>query len=180
MVAAGQTVFTLAADGEREVSISLPEQNYGRFKIGDLVSVELWTQREQRFPGRIRELSPAADPRSRTFAARIAFAGGKVPAELGQSARVYIQSEHAVPLSVPLSALTAENGVTYVWRLQSDSTLKRTPVQVGAYGQETVPVLSGLQASDWVVAAGVHVLHEGEQVRPVDRSNRAVKLAAKE
>jgi multidrug efflux system membrane fusion protein len=180
VVAAGQTVFTLAADGEREVTISLPEQNYGRFKIGDPVSVELWTQREQRFPGRIRELSPVADPRSRTFAARIAFAGGKIPAELGQSARVYIQSEHAVPLSVPLSALTAENGVTYVWRLQSDSTLKRTPVQIGAYGQETVPVLSGLQASDWVVVAGVHVLHEGEQVRPVDRSNRAVKLAAKE
>jgi multidrug efflux system membrane fusion protein len=180
VVAAGQTVFTLAADGEREVSISLPEQNYGRFKIGDPVSVELWTQREQRFPGRIRELSPAADPRSRTFAARIAFAGGKVPAELGQSARVYIQSEHAAPLSVPLSALTAENGATYVWRLQNDSTLKRTPVQVGAYGQESVPVLSGLQASDWVVAAGVHVLHEGEQVRPVDRSNRAVRLAAKE
>jgi multidrug efflux system membrane fusion protein len=180
VVAAGQTVFTLAADGEREVLISLPEQNYGRFRIGDPVSVELWTQREQRFQGRIRELSPAADPRSRTFAARIAFASGKVPAELGQSARVYIQSEHAVPLSVPLSALTAENGATYVWRLQSDSSLKRTPVQVGAFGQETVPVLSGLQAGDWVVAAGVHVLHEGEQVRPVDRSNRAVKLAAKE
>jgi multidrug efflux system membrane fusion protein len=53
-------------------------------------------------------------------------------------------------------------------------------VQVGAYGQESVPVLSGLQASDWVVAAGVHVLHEGEQVRPVDRSNRSVSLAAKE
>ncbi|WP_062383204.1 efflux RND transporter periplasmic adaptor subunit [Pseudomonas abietaniphila] len=180
VVGAGQTVFTLAADGEREVSISLPEQNYGRFKIGDPVSVELWTQREQRFPGRIRELSPAADPRSRTFAVRIAFTGGKVPAELGQSARVFIASEHNVPLSVPLSALTAENGVTYVWRLQGDNTLKRTPVQTGAYGQESVPVLSGLQASDWVVAAGVHVLHEGEQVRPVDRSNRAVKLAAKE
>jgi multidrug efflux system membrane fusion protein len=178
VVAAGQTVFTLAADGEREVSISLPEQNYGRFKIGDPVSVELWTQRDQRFAGRIRELSPAADPRSRTFAARIAFSGNKVAAELGQSARVFIQSEHSVPLSVPLSAVTAENGATYVWRLQSDNTLKRTPVQVGAYGQESVPVLSGLNASDWVVAAGVHVLHEGEQVRPVDRSNRAVKLAS--
>ena len=179
VVAAGQTVFTLAADGEREVSISLPEQNYGRFKIGDPVSVELWTQKEQRFAGRIRELSPAADPRSRTFAARIAFAGGKVPAELGQSARVFIQSVRSVPLSVPLSALTAEKGVTYVLRLQSDNTLKRVPVQAGPYGQESVPVLSGLQASDWVVAAGVHVLHDGEQVRPVDRSNRPVKLAGK-
>jgi len=31
-----------------------------------------------------------------------------------------------------------------------------------------------------VVAAGVHVLHDGQQVRPVDRSNRVVSLAAKE
>jgi multidrug efflux system membrane fusion protein len=41
-------------------------------------------------------------------------------------------------------------------------------------------VLEGLQADDWVVAAGVQVLREGQQVRPVDRDNRAVKLAAKE
>lgn len=180
VVAAGQTVFTLAADGEREVSISLPEQNFTRFKIGQPVAVELWTQQGQRLPGRIRELSPAADPRSRTFAARIAFASAQAPAELGQSARVFIAAEHAVPLAVPLSAVTAEQGVSYVWRVNPDSTLKRVPVQLGPYGQESVPVLEGLSATDWVVAAGVHVLREGEQIRPVDRSNRAVKLAAKE
>ncbi|WP_122665228.1 efflux RND transporter periplasmic adaptor subunit [Pseudomonas viridiflava] len=180
VVAAGQTVFTLAADGEREVLISLPEQNFARFKTDQPVTVELWTQREQRFPGRIRELSPAADPRSRTFAARIAFAGGKVPAELGQSARVFIEAAQAVPLAVPLSAVTSENGSHYVWRVAADSTLKRVNVRLGPYGQESVPVLEGLAASDWIVAAGVHVLHEGEQVRPVDRDNRAVKLAAKE
>ena len=180
VVAAGQTVFTLAADGEREVLISLPEQNFSRFKVGQPVAVELWTQREQRFPGRIRELSPAADPRSRTFAARIAFAGGKIPAELGQSAQVFIQAEQVVPLAVPLSAVTSENGVHYVWRVEAGNTLKRVTVRLGPYGQESVPVLDGLAASDWIVAAGVHVLHEGEQVRPVDRENRAVKLAAKE
>ena len=180
VVAAGQTVFTLAADGEREVSISLPEQNFARFKIGQPVAVELWTQQGQRLPGRIRELSPAADPRSRTFAARIAFTSAQAPAELGQSARVFIAAEHSVPLAVPLSAVTAEQGVNYVWRVSADSTVKRVPVQLGAYGQETVPVLEGLSATDWVVAAGVHVLREGEQIRPVDRNNRAVKLAAKE
>src|SRR5450830_548659 len=162
VVAAGQTVFTLAADGEREVLISFPEQAFGRFKIGQDVAVELWSQPDQRFNGRIRELSPAADPKSRTFAARIAFSAGKVP------------------LSVPLSAVTAENGATYVWRVQADNTLKRTPVRVGAFGEKTVPVFEGLSASDWVVAAGVHVLHDGDLVRPVDRSNRVVNLAAKE
>ncbi|EJL08394.1 MULTISPECIES: efflux RND transporter periplasmic adaptor subunit [Pseudomonas] len=180
VVAAGQTVFTLATDGEREVLISLPEQGFGRFRIGQPVSVELWSQPDQRFAGQIRELSPAADPRSRTFAARIAFTAGKVPAELGQSARVFIQAAASVPLSVPLSAVTAENGAAYVWRVDANNTLKKTPVRLGAFGEKSVPVLEGLGVSDWVVAAGVHVLHEGQQVRPVDRSNRVVNLAAKE
>ncbi|AZD90622.1 MULTISPECIES: efflux RND transporter periplasmic adaptor subunit [Pseudomonas] len=180
VVAAGQTVFTLATDGEREVLISLPEQGFGRFHIGQPVSVELWSQPGQRFAGQIRELSPAADPRSRTFAARIAFTAGKVPAELGQSARVFIQAAASVPLSVPLSAVTAENGAAYVWRVDANNTLKKTPVRLGAFGEKSVPVLEGLGVSDWVVAAGVHVLHEGQQVRPVDRSNRVVNLAAKE
>ncbi|MCY1391272.1 Multidrug resistance protein MdtA [compost metagenome] len=180
VVAAGQTVFRLAADGEREVLISLPEQNIGRFKVGQVVAVELWSQPGEHFAGRIRELSPAADPRSRTYAARIAFSSGKLPAEIGQSARVFIQTAANVPLSVPLSALTSENGVNYVWRVDANNTLKRTPVRTGAFGENSVPVVEGLNASDWVVAAGVHVLHEGQQVRPVDRSNRVVNLAAKE
>ncbi|POA17079.1 MULTISPECIES: efflux RND transporter periplasmic adaptor subunit [unclassified Pseudomonas] len=180
VVAAGQTVFTLATDGEREVLISLPEQGFGRFKIGQPVTVELWSQPGQRFAGSIRELSPAADPKSRTFAARIAFTAGKVAAELGQSARVFIQTTDVVPLSVPLSALTAENGATYVWVVNADSTLRKAPVRVGAFGEKSVPVLEGLTASDWVVAAGVHVLHDGQPVRPVDRSNRVVNLAVKE
>jgi multidrug efflux system membrane fusion protein len=180
VVSAGQTVFTLATDGEREVLISLPEQGFGRFKIGQPVSVELWSQPDQRFSGRIRELSPAADPKSRTFAARVAFTAGSVPAELGQSARVFIQTAENAPLTVPLSALTAENGATFVWVVKPDNTLRKVPVRVGAFGEKTVPVLEGLSANDWVVAAGVHVLLDGQQVRPVDRSNRVVNLAAKE
>ncbi|MEX6501173.1 efflux RND transporter periplasmic adaptor subunit [Pseudomonas zhanjiangensis] len=181
VVAAGQTVFTLAADGEREVLINLPEQAFGRFRVGQPVAVELWSQPDQRFPGRIRELAPAADPQSRTFAARVAFSEGKVPAELGQSARVFIAHGGEVPLAVPLSALSAEQGRPYVWVVDPQaSTLKRRLVRTGAYGEKQVPVLEGLQADDWVVAAGVQVLREGQQVRPVDRENRAVKLAAKE
>lgn len=181
VVGAGQTVFTLAADGEREVLISLPEQGLERVKVGQQVQVELWSQPGQRFPGRIRELAPAADAQSRTFAARVAFTEGTVPAELGQSARVFIRVAGEVPLSVPLSALTAEQGAPYVWVVdKATAKLVRTPVRIGIYGETSVPVLEGLQADDWVVAAGVQVLREGQLVRPVDRDNRAVELAAKE
>ncbi|MGE8498412.1 MAG: efflux RND transporter periplasmic adaptor subunit [Pseudomonas sp.] len=181
VVAAGQTVFTLAVDGEREVLISLPEQAFGRFKVGQEVAVELWSQPDQRFPGRIREMSPSADPQSRTFAARVAFTENEIPAELGQSARVFIAHQGDVPLAVPLSALTAEQGNPYVWVVDPQtSTLKRAPVRIGAYGEKTVPVLEGLKPNDWVVVAGVQVLREGQEIRPVDRNNRVVELAAKE
>jgi multidrug efflux system membrane fusion protein len=111
----------------------------------------------------------------------VAFTEGKVPAVLGQSARVFIQVAGEVPLAVPLSAVTAENGSPYVWVVdRASGKLKLTPVVVGAYTESSVPVLSGLKADDWVVAAGVQVLREGQVVRPVDRDNRAVDLAAQE
>lgn len=179
VVAAGQTVFTLAADGEREVAIAVPEQQFAQFAVGQAVSVELWSYPNQRFEGRIRELSPAADPRSRTFAARIAFTG-KAPAELGQSARVFVAHAAQAPLAVPLAAVSAEAGQAYVWRVGKDNRLERAAVRLGAYDAESVPVLEGLQAGDWVVASGGHVLREGQQVRPVDRNNRDVNLADKE
>jgi len=43
------------------------------------------------------------------------------------------------------------------------------------YGTDSVPVLSGLTPQDWVVAAGGHLLHEGQPVRALDRSNRPVQ-----
>ncbi len=181
VVAAGQTVFTLAVDGEREVLIGVPEHAIDRFRIGQDVSVELWSQPGEKIPGRVRELSPAADPQSRTFAARVAFSGGTVMAELGQSARVFIRTAGDVLLSVPMSALTAEQGESYVWVVDpATSQVVRRSVRVGIYGQQTASILEGLKEGDWIVEAGVHVLREGQKVRPVDRENRPVKLAAGE
>jgi len=35
-----------------------------------------------------------------------------------------------------------------------------------------------VRAEDWVVAAGGHLLREGQKVAPVDRDNRPVVIAA--
>src|SRR5690606_6307622 len=110
------------------------EHAIDKFRIGQDVSVELWSQPGEQIPARIRELSPAADSQSRTFAARVAFSGGTVPAELGQSARVYMRSNGEVPLSVPLSALTSDKDIPYVWVVDpATSSVIRTPVRVGSY-----------------------------------------------
>lgn len=177
VVAAGQTVFVLAADGEREVAIHLPEQQFAAFRLGDAASIELWSQPGERFEGRLRELAAAADPASRTFAARVAFAS-QVAVEPGQSALVTLHNGGRQTLAVPLSAVSAEQGQPFVWRLRADHTLERVSVRLGAYGEEQVPVLEGLSAEDWIVLAGVHLLQENQPVRPLDRDNRPVRLGS--
>jgi multidrug efflux system membrane fusion protein len=175
VVTAGQSVYTLAAGGEREVLIGLPEQDVPRFHIGQAVTVTVWSQPDARFPAHVRELSPAADD-SRTFATRIAFDNAAAPVDIGQSARVYAADVRtAAALSVPLSAVTAEQGAPYVWVLDpATSTIKRTTITLGTYDRDSVPVLSGLRPSDWVVVAGVNLLHDGQKIQAVDRQNRVV------
>ncbi len=96
--------------------------------------------------------------------------------ELGQSARVFATAGRSGALQLPLAAvLRGSDGKASVWVVNpSNGALKATPVQVGAYGAQAVPVVSGVGAKDWVVAAGGHLLREGQVVTPVDRQNRPV------
>ncbi len=181
VVAAGQTVFVMAADGGREVAIDLPEDRVGQFQVGDEAEVELWSAPGKRLPARIREIAPAADTSTRSFAARVALdesVQGEVA--LGQSARVYLAGgQGGSSLHVPLSALqSGEDGRAAVWVVREGKAL-RVPVVAGEPGSESVPVSGdGLRPDDWVVAAGGHLLREGEPVAPVDRDNTPVPPAS--
>ncbi|HPO24860.1 MAG TPA: efflux RND transporter periplasmic adaptor subunit [Arenimonas sp.] len=200
VVGAGQTVFVLATDGEREISISVSEQFVSQFQPGRKMQVELWAAPGKIFPATLREISPSADPLARTFAAKVSFRAEGVKAEVGQSARVYVQDENDSKMSLPLSAIYQLNGKPAVWVLQKlspskdktfsdeekkdfDAKAKReqqvhlVPVQIGPYGENSVPVLSGVSETDWVVIAGVHLLREGQTVRAVDNNNREVAAA---
>lgn len=182
VVAAGQTVFTLAADGGREVVIALPEARIRQFRVGQPAEVEPWAAPDRCLPARIREIAPAADPQTRTYQARVALDDGVAgEVDLGQSVRVHILPEgEGTALGVPLAAVQrSADGGTSVWVVDpATSTVRARPVRIGAYGVSSVPVLEGLSADDWVVAAGGHLLREGQEVVAVDRSNRPVIAAA--
>lgn len=177
VVAAGQTVFTLAGDGGREVAIALPEASIRDFSVGQPVLVELWNAPGQRLPGAIREIAPAADPQARTYATRVALRGDAATAvELGQSARVYAGAGRAATLALPLSALQrGADGRSAVWVVDPKTQrVHSQPIRTGPFGEDSVPVLSGLQADALVVAAGGHLLRENQWVTPVDRDNRPI------
>jgi multidrug efflux system membrane fusion protein len=180
VVAAGQPVFTLAGDGAREVAIAIPESEIHQVHVGQPALVELWSADGKRIPGVIREIAPAADPQARTYAARVTLQGDADQVVLGQSARVYLQGGDAQAPLVPLSAVQpAARGGSALWVVDAAThRLRLVPVRLGAYGSDGVPVLAGVSPRDWIVAAGGHLLHEGERVAPMDRDNRAVAATA--
>ncbi|HEV8695382.1 MAG TPA: efflux RND transporter periplasmic adaptor subunit [Lysobacter sp.] len=182
VVGAGQTIFTIAADGGREVAIALPESRIRDFTVGQQVLVELWSAPDQRLPGTVREISPAADPQARTYAARVNLDGEAAKAvDLGQSARVYVQDNGLrAALTVPLSAVQrGPNNAMSVWVVDpATSKLHLAPVQLGAFGETTAPLLSGVKPDAWIVTAGGHLLREGQVVAPVDRENRPIAMTS--
>ena len=67
--------------------------------------------------------------------------------------------------------------VMFTFLLVDDSPTIRKMVRasLAAFSDATfTEAASGLQANDWVVAAGGHLLREGQAVAPVDRENRPV------
>lgn len=181
VVSAGQTIYNLAADGAREVLIALPEATIADYAIGQKVEVELWNRAGTRLPGTLREIAAAADPQTRTYAARVSLDdAGRDDVVLGQSARVYSSAGRAGTLQLPLAAVQrGSDGRASVWVVDpATRTLKAVAVTLGDYRSDSVPVLGGVQAGDWVVAAGGHLLRAGQAVTAVDRDNRPVLPAA--
>ena len=174
VLAAGQAAYQLAIDGEREVVIGVPEQAVAEIRVGQEATVSLWSQPDSRFTGTVREISPAAD-QSRTFKVKVALREGNAQIQLGQSARVFLTRQANQGLYVPLSSVSATGQQAFVLVLQADSTVRQTPVTLGAYGRDSVPVLSGLQAQDYVVMGGVHLLRDRQKIRPINRDNQAVQ-----
>jgi len=74
--------------------------------------------------------------------------------------------------------VSAQGQQAYVLTVKADNTVHKVPVSLGAYGRDSVPVLSGLAPSDYVVIGGVHLLRDKQKIRPIDRENRAVTVRA--
>ncbi len=178
VIAAGAPAFVLAEDGEREIAIALPEQLVASFKPGMSVAIERWAQTGEQFAGTIREIAPAADSQTRTYATRVSFSQDAPAVEIGQSARVYAANSADAGIRIPLSALLKNDAGSAVWVIDpATSKLRRQKVEVGPFGDNDVLIRSGLSAGSWIVSGGVHLLQEGEQVAAVDHDNRPIVQA---
>jgi RND family efflux transporter MFP subunit len=164
VVAAGQTVMQLAHDGPREALINLPEGV--RPDLGTVASARLYGQ-DQMYPARLRELSDAADPASRTFETRYVLEGEAAAAPLGSTVTIELltkQSAGDQSVELPVGAICDRGSGPGVWIVDEKSEVKFRSVAIASIGKEQLVVSHGVQVGEKVVALGAHLLHEGQVV----------------
>ncbi len=178
VVAPGQTIATLARDGEREVEISVPESRIADYQKDQAATIELWAESGTHLAGTLREIAPEADSTTRTFRVRVALGDSSDKAKLGQTARVFFSgSESDAAHLIPLAALYEKDGKPAVWLVDAKTRqVHLTSVVVSAYREQGVVLMDGVNTQDWIIAAGVHKLREGQTIRPVDHSNKPLSL----
>ncbi len=167
VLAAGQPVLRIAKDGLREAIVAIPEQEMDDIRKAR-AEASLWTDPGRSYPAKLRELSPAADPLTRTFQARFTLEGLPADAPLGMSASLSVRPAEELRVArLPLAAILNEGKGTEVFVVEASGELKRKAVQISAYEARDALVSSGLADGDLVVVLGVHKLKPGLKVRPV-------------
>lgn len=164
VVAAGSPVVRVAQAGEKEIVIGIPEDRVDALRrVGD-VKVRIWAQPDDLIAGHIREISPVADPVTRTFTAKIAMPEAPADVRLGMTAYVRFASKTAAPqIKVPLTALFQDKSGSAVWVVENHAA-KLVPVQVGGVSGNDVVLVGGVASGQVVVTAGVNSLKPGQQV----------------
>lgn len=176
-VQAKQTILVVENDSRFEVEADIPEQDAARMPPGltleqrsDRIRADIviGALEGRRFPARLTEFASTADPKTRTFAATLAFDNpGDVSLATGMTAtvRVHVSKEVVgkAGLFVPAVAVGSRaDGEALVWVIDP-SSMEATArsVELGAMAGDRVRVTSGLTGSEWIATSGISFLYEG-------------------
>ena len=166
VVAAGQTVARLARQDETEIAFSVPERLLAAVRTAEHVEIRLWSKSDVAFEGKLREISPVADPASRTYPARLSVIGRGDAIEFGMSAEVRVAANGTENIRVPLTALFHQQNRPAVWVVEgTPPAVRLTPVTTGAIHGNSVEITTGLTSGQVIVTAGVNMLNAGQKVR---------------
>jgi RND family efflux transporter MFP subunit len=166
VVQAGQMIVRLARQGGRDAVFDVPAQVLRTAPSDAVVNVQLANDPSVTATGLVRQVSPQADPVTRTFQVKVGLSHPPEAMLLGAPVTGTVQMD-AVPLiEIPASALTKSNGQPAVWVVDPETlTVSARNVEISRFDPATVTISQGLDEGDVVVTAGVQALHPGQKVR---------------
>jgi RND family efflux transporter MFP subunit len=181
-VNAKQPVLSLQQIDHVEIVVSVPEERVVRAEKGKEGERFRLVATFEYLPGRefdvdIKEFSTEADLATQTYAATLVMPAPEdvlILPGMTATVREYLrepQSSEKVAFAVPIDAVPIDGqGNYYVWTVKDGGdgtgTIHRVDVQVGEMVGGDILVVAGLNQGDCIATVGVHLLQEGQRVRP--------------
>ncbi len=166
VVQAGQMIVRLARKDGRDAVFDVPAQLIRSAPADPQIVVSLTDDPSISAQGRVREVSPQANPVTRTFDVKVGLTDPPAAMQLGATVTGRLQMEAFPVIDIPASALTRFNQQPAVWIVDPSSlTVSPRNVEVLRYDPATVAVSQGLDTGEIVVTAGVQALHPGQKIR---------------
>lgn len=177
VTAQGQGVIRLARTDELEILVGVPEHRLRAVREAQAASFELWSDPGRHHAARLRELSPSADPVTRTYAARFSVLEPPAFIGLGMTATLGFERPDKTPVAeVPLSAIFQRGTQPAVWVVDRDTgTVELRPVTIARWHDDTATILSGVEEGERIATAGVHKLETGQKVKPLQQQQQAAR-----
>ncbi|MFC5473674.1 efflux RND transporter periplasmic adaptor subunit [Paraherbaspirillum soli] len=185
VVAAGTPVVNVARQGAKQVVVGAPENQVDALRRSTDVRVRLWADPQQVIHGTVREVSPIADPVTRTYSIKIAIPDDAPNVKLGMTAYAAFASKTSDnAIKVPLTALLRVQDHSVVWVVEHGA-VRQVPVQIAGQQGNDVLIAGALAAGQQVVTAGVNQLKSGQKVtilnapEPVAHGDKTASTPAK-
>lgn len=157
-VTAGEELFQIINANGLQVQVALPANDAARIKPGDEATLELGKDRE--IGGRVRSVTPALDPESRSATAIISLAGAVPGLQPGAflQARIRPSGEtDATAISVPEAAVQMVEGREVVF-VRTATGFQATPVVTGSRSGGRILIESGLQEGQQIATVNAFLL----------------------
>ncbi|MBZ6078014.1 efflux RND transporter periplasmic adaptor subunit [Microvirga puerhi] len=172
VVAPGQPVVRLARREGRDAVFEVPAEQLAALDPDADILVTGGSDNTHRAVGRVREVSPEADPVTRTFTISVGLADPPPTFLIGTSVTLSVAGAADDSLAIPATALTDRNGTTGAWVADPEKgTVSFRPLQILRRNAATAAVGRGLVVGDIVVTAGAGQLREGQKVRLIGRES---------
>lgn len=155
----GKTLFSLADLSTMWLEISIPEDRFSIFKVGDPIAATFGNLAENNVEGRLIWLASGIDEESRMLKARAVVDNPNLLLKHGMFGQAWPMREQSSDgLYVPLDSIQRFDGNPFVFIKLSDDLYEVRRVALGGRNEGIVEILKGVSSREEVVAAHSFIL----------------------
>ena len=144
--------------------IAVPESQIRHLRLKHPATVAAQAYPDRKFSGVVSNISPIANPVSRTIDVEISVANAQHLLKPGMfiQAELILQKRNA--MIIPLAAVTEREGKQVVFIVRDTLAALQT-ISTGSAMRDSVEVLSGLRLLDKVIVTGTHLLNDRDKIK---------------